>query len=238
MLLSQSRSFSFALYALECVCVCVWVCPVKTVSSITSIHNAQYTFQLISICHHHSLFYADKTLGAYKETKIRKHVCNVHTRTHTLTHRAFQIHSIECNVWASYIWMHIVCIANCIKYNQHPVNFIRLAGKRPHIDYSFVTCLKQNDFLYSVVHQETQEEEGEAEMAKKKCGITRFVFAFVCFARILLRVFSARVCLQTKIDINICVLCCVGVRVSLAHKKCHWMEMFGASSMQTVAHRM
>lgn len=48
-------------------------------------------------------------------------------------------------------------------------------AKRPHIDYSFVTCLKQNDFLYSqsAVHHE--------EMAKMKCGVTRFVFAFCMF---------------------------------------------------------
>lgn len=80
------------------------------------------------------------------------------------------------------------------------------------------------------MHQETVEEDEEEEMAKKKCGIARFVFSFVCFARILLRVFSVSVCLQTKIDINICVCCVFCWCESKLGIRNAWMEMLGRLS--------
>lgn len=76
--------------------------------------------------------------------------------------------------------MHVVCT-----FYSHPVKFIRLAAKRPHIDYLFVTCLKQNEFLSIVVHSE--------EMAD--VAFTQFVFARFGW------LVGKRGCLQTWIDI-------------------------------------
>lgn len=130
-MLSHSHSFSFSffrsLYAQQ-----------KTVSSITSIH----TIHLPA----HILFAT--TIHCFMPIK---HLARIEKQKFTLSMYVYVRNNREKNAHthtSSNLRYILSNIPWYIKYNRHPVNFIRLAAKRPHIGYSFVTCLKQNESFF------------------------------------------------------------------------------------------